>query len=70
MNGSPVWGSLGHGLYVSAECNGAGIAKGTAVGKKLAAAFDQASWIAPEPLRSLGFRIVSALEQRTAGLES
>lgn len=83
MNGSPVWGSLGRGLYVSAGCNGAGIAKGTALGKKLAeaiafqrrdaeleAAFGQASWIAPEPLRSLGFRIVSAWEQRRAGLES
>ncbi len=83
MNGSPVWGSLGRGLYVSAGCNGAGIAKGTALGKKLAeaiafqrrdaeleAAFGQASWIAPEPLRSLGFRLVSAWEQRRAGLES
>lgn len=82
MNGSPVWGSLGRGLYVSAGCNGAGIAKGTALGKKLAeaiafqrrdaeleAAFGQASWLAPEPLRSLGFRLVSAWEQRKAGLE-
>jgi glycine/D-amino acid oxidase-like deaminating enzyme len=83
MNGSPVWGAIGRGLYVSAGCNGAGIAKGTVLGKKLAeaiahqrkdaeieATFGQASWIAPEPLRTLGFRIVSAWEQQRAGLES
>lgn len=83
MNGSPVWGSLGRGLYVSAGCNGAGIAKGTILGKKLAeaisyrrrdaeleAAFGRASWVAPEPIRSLGFRIVSTWEQQRAGLDS
>jgi glycine/D-amino acid oxidase-like deaminating enzyme len=83
MNGSPVWGSLGRGLYVSAGCNGAGIAKGTILGKKLAeaiahqrrdaeleAAFGQASWVAPEPIRSLGFHIASAWQQQKAGLES
>lgn len=83
MNGSPAWGSIGRGLYVSAGCNGAGITKGTVLGKKLAeaiafqrrdaefeATFGQASWIAPEPIRSLGFRIVSAWEQQRAGLES
>lgn len=37
---------------------------------ELEATFGQASWIAPEPLRTLGFRIVSAWEQQRAGLES
>jgi len=83
MNGAPVWGQIKRGLFVSAGCNGAGIAKGTVLGKKLAeaiagktmdscvdAAFGKASWIVPEPLRRLGFRIVSAWEQHRAGIES
>jgi glycine/D-amino acid oxidase-like deaminating enzyme len=82
MNGSPAWGRLDEGLYASAGCNGSGIAKGTVLGKRLAetivtgdpqaelrAAYGQASWIAPEPLRIAGFTVLSALERRRAGLE-
>jgi hypothetical protein len=29
----------------------------------------RASWIAPEPFRTIGFHVVSALESRKAGLE-
>ncbi len=82
MNGSPRWGAIQPGLWGSAGCNGAGIVKGTVLGKRLAesivsgdpqeelqAAFGQADRIAPEPFRSIGFRVVSALERRKAGAE-
>ncbi len=36
MNGSPYWGRIDDELYTSAGCNGAGVVKGTALGKKLA----------------------------------
>lgn len=83
LNGSPFWGRIDGGLYASAGCNGSGIVKGTALGKQLAdyalgrdvhhdllAAYGTANWIAPEPLRTLGFKVISALEGRKAGLES
>lgn len=83
MNGSPWWGELEEGVYASGGCNGSGIVKGTMLGRHLAelmlgtgnpdkvlAAMGQASWIAPEPLRTLGFSIVSAIENRRAGLEA
>lgn len=83
MNGAPWWGQLDEGLYASGGCNGAGIAKGTMLGSHLAdlvlgrgdhagirAKFGSASLIAPEPFRSIGFHVVSALESRKAGLES
>ncbi|WP_119390286.1 NAD(P)/FAD-dependent oxidoreductase [Taklimakanibacter lacteus] len=82
MNGSPWWGKLDQGLYASGGCNGSGITKGTMLGGHLAElmlgkgdhdrmmkSMGGASWIAPEPLRSIGFQIVSALESRKAGLE-
>lgn len=82
MNGSPWWGQLDQGLYASGGCNGSGITKGTMLGSHLAElmlgkgdhdrmmkSMGGASWIAPEPLRSIGFQIVSALESRKAGLE-
>ncbi len=82
MNGSPRWGRLGEGLYGSAGCNGAGIVKGTVLGKRLAemivtgdpqealrAAYGSADRIAPEPLRGIGFRVISAIERRKAGAE-
>lgn len=83
MNGAPWWGQLDEGLYASGGCNGSGIAKGTMLGRHLAelmldrgGAYDtmaqsmgRASWIAPEPFRSIGFHVVSALESRKAGLE-
>jgi len=83
MNGAPWWGKLDDGLYASGGCNGSGIAKGTMLGKHLAelirdvgdankipAVMGTASLIAPEPFRSIGFQIVSALESRKAGRES
>jgi glycine/D-amino acid oxidase-like deaminating enzyme len=82
MNGAPFWGRIDERLYTSAGCNGAGIVKGTVLGKRLAemitgggpqndihAAYGTASWVAPEPFRRLGFRVVSALQRRKAGLE-
>ena len=82
MNGAPWWGKLDDGLYASGGCNGSGIAKGTMLGRHLAdlmlgvgdpneipAVMGTASLIAPEPFRSIGFRIVSALESRKAGLD-
>lgn len=83
MNGSPFWGKLDDRLYASAGCNGSGIVKGTVLGKQLAehilghdvessllAAYGAANWIAPEPFRALGFKVISAVERRRAGLES
>ncbi|MGE3064615.1 MAG: NAD(P)/FAD-dependent oxidoreductase [Hyphomicrobiaceae bacterium] len=83
MNGAPAWGKLDDGLYASAGCNGAGIVKGTVLGRCLAdficgedvepgllAAYGSASWIAPEPFRTLGFKAVSAIERRKAGREN
>lgn len=83
MNGAPWWGRLDDGLYVSAGCNGAGVVKGTVLGKRLAEdirgkavaeetrrLYGTANWIAPEPLRTIGFHVVSAIERRKAGAES
>lgn len=83
MNGSPYWGRIDDGLYTWAGCNGAGIVKGTVLGKRLAehirgydvegalrAAYGTANWIAPEPFRTIGFNVISAVERRKAGLES
>lgn len=82
MNGSPRWGRIDQGLYGSAGCNGSGLVKGTLLGKRLAesivtgdpqealqAVYGSASRIAPEPFRTLGFHIVSAIERRRAGAE-
>jgi glycine/D-amino acid oxidase-like deaminating enzyme len=82
MNGAPWWGKLDNGLYASGGCNGSGIAKGTMLGRHLAelilgmgdpnripAVMGTASLIAPEPFRSIGFQMISALERRKAGLE-
>ena len=83
MNGAPFWGRIDDRMYTSAGCNGAGVVKGTVLGKKLAEhimgqdveadtlrAYGAANWIAPEPFRALGFHVVSAFERRKAGLES
>lgn len=82
MNGAPWWGQVDDNLYASGGCNGSGITKGTMLGrylaelmlgvgdyKRMAASMGTASWIAPEPFRSIGFRIVSSLESGKAGLE-
>ncbi|MCX7383707.1 MAG: FAD-binding oxidoreductase [Alphaproteobacteria bacterium] len=83
MNGAPFWGQIDAGLYTSAGCNGAGIVKGTILGKRLAelmlgaadpqevgAAFGSANWIAPEPFRRIGFHTIAAVERRRAGAEA
>lgn len=83
MNGAPWWGQLDDGLFASGGCNGSGIAKGTMLGRRLAelirgvgdpalvpSVMSTASWMAPEPFRSVGFRVVSHLESRKAGLEA
>nr|WP_298250300.1 FAD-binding oxidoreductase [uncultured Halomonas sp.] len=81
-NGAPLWGEIKPGLYVSAGCNGGGVVKGTFLGDALARyasgqpvepihqLFGKASWMPPEPLRHLGFCLVSALEKRRAGGEA
>ncbi|MCU0820283.1 MAG: FAD-binding oxidoreductase [Beijerinckiaceae bacterium] len=82
MNGSPRWGKLDENLYGSAGCNGSGVVKGTILGKRLAelivtgdpqadviSAYGSANRIAPEPFRTIGFHVVSALERRRCGLE-
>ena len=83
MNGSPWWGQVDEGVYASGGCNGSGITKGTMLGRRLAelirgvgdttevpAIMGEANRIAPEPFRSIGFRVISALESRKAGLEA
>ena len=76
LNGAPLWGKVGPGLYVSAGCNGGGIVKGTLFGRLLAdlatgspvpdiaALFGTPPWMPPEPFRRAGFHVVSALERR------
>lgn len=83
MNGAPWWGQIAEGLYASAGCNGAGIVKGSVLGKRLAeriagqgrqedisTVWGTANWVAPEPFRSIGFAVIAARERRRAGLEA
>jgi glycine/D-amino acid oxidase-like deaminating enzyme len=83
LNGAPWWGRLDEGLHGFAGCNGSGIVKGTVLGKRLAetilgqdssaeirAAYGTPSQVAPEPFRSIGFRVISAIERRRAGAET
>ncbi len=82
MNGAPWWEKLDDGLYTAGGCNGAGITKGTLLGKRLAermtghgdhagleAAFGRPSWIAPEPFRRIGYAVLARKERRMAGAE-
>ncbi len=82
MNGAPRWGRIDDGLYASAGCNGSGVVKGTVLGKRLAEmivtgdpqeglqqVYGSANRIAPEPFRTIGFKVISALERRKAGAE-
>ena len=67
-------GEFKPGLFVSAGCNGGGTVKGTLLGKLLAEAahglkvpdvpelFGRASWMPPEPIRRLGFKLSSTIE--------
>lgn len=80
-NGAPLWGELEKDLYASIGCNGVGILKGTLLGEQLAnlatgcpcmdvaGLMGKPGWMPPEPLRHLGFRLVSAVERRMAGAE-
>jgi glycine/D-amino acid oxidase-like deaminating enzyme len=83
MNGAPWWGQVADGLYASAGCNGAGIVKGSVLGKRLAelvlghgdqhevrAIWGRADWVVPEPIRSIGFAVISRRERKRAGLEA
>ena len=83
MNGAPWWGRITEGLYASAGCNGAGIVKGSVLGKRLAelvlghgdqqdvqATWGRADWVVPEPIRSIGFAFISRRERGRAGLEA
>lgn len=82
LNGAPLWGRTGPGLYVSAGCNGGGIVKGTLFGRLLAdlaadrpvpdvpALFGTPAWMPPEPFRRAGFHVVSALERRKGSAET
>ena len=75
FNGAPLWGEAKPGLWVSSGCNGGGVVKGTLFGRLLAesangqdvpdvkALFGAASWMPPEPLRKIGFQIVSSIEK-------
>lgn len=81
FNGSPIWGEVQPGLYVSAGCNGGGVVKGTLFGKLLAdlafglevpdvrSLFGDASWMPPEPFRRIGFHAIAALERRRGRAE-
>lgn len=84
-NGGPVWGEMSPGLFVSAGCNGGGVVKGSLFGRLLAelacggvperdlpdvhALFGQPGWMPPEPLRGIGFRLLSARERRLGASE-
>ena len=80
-NGAPVWGEVGEGIYASAGCNGGGVVKGTLFGERLTdlalgqpvpdmhRLFGAASWMPPDPLRRLGFEIVSRIERRQGRAE-
>lgn len=75
LNGGGVFGEVKPGLFVSAGCNGGGVVKGSLFGELLAdlangqavpdisALFGKASWMPPEPIRSLGFKLISGLER-------
>ena len=75
LNGGLVWGELEPGLFASCGCNGGGTVKGTLLGSLIAdkalgqptpdvfALFGQASWMPPEPFRSVGFHLTSAWER-------
>ena len=76
LNGAPQWGRIGPDLYVSAGCNGGGIVKGTLFGRLLAdlaagldvpdigRLFGMPRRMPPEPIRRIGFHVLSTLEAR------
>ena len=48
----------------------ADLIRGVGDAREVETIMGEASWIAPEPFRSIGFRVISALESRKAGLEA
>ncbi len=76
LNGAPVWGEQRPGLYAAVGCNGGGVVKGTLFGEMLAdlamgaevpdmkSLFGAASWMPPDPIRRLGFELISRIERR------
>jgi glycine/D-amino acid oxidase-like deaminating enzyme len=80
-NGAPLWGQIKKGLFASIGCNGVGILKGTLLGHQLAnlatghpcmdvtRLMGKPGWMPPEPIRHIGFNMVSAVERRLAGDE-
>ena len=76
FNGAPNWGEIENGLYISAGCNGGGVVKGTLFGAALVDLahdretadienlFGTASWMPPDPIRKLGFKLISSMERR------
>jgi glycine/D-amino acid oxidase-like deaminating enzyme len=81
LNGAPLWGEVDDNLYVSAGCNGGGVVKGTLFGSALTdlahskavpdlqALFGSARWMPPDPLRRIGFELISGLERRRGRAE-
>jgi glycine/D-amino acid oxidase-like deaminating enzyme len=75
LNGAPLWGEARPGMWVSSGCNGGGVVKGTLFGKLLAEfangldvpdvrnLFGAAGWMPPEPLRKIGFQVISGIEK-------
>jgi glycine/D-amino acid oxidase-like deaminating enzyme len=83
LNGAPWSGKLDDGLFAAGGCNGGGISKNTLLGKRLAElitghgdytafadAVGQASWIAPEPFRRIGYEIRARKGMKEAALEA
>ena len=80
-NGGPIWGEIENNIYISAGCNGGGIVKGTLFGELLAMSanqikvpeiknlFGSASRMPPEPLRKIGFKLISMIESKRAKKE-
>ena len=68
-------------MFISAGCNGGGIVKGTLFGKLLAdlankkktpdinKLFGKARWMPPEPIRKIGFKMISMIERNKAKAE-
>ena len=75
LGGGSLWGEVKPGLFVSSGCNGGGVVKGTLFGACLAelangkdapdipALFGHANWMPPDPIRSIGFHLTSAVER-------
>jgi glycine/D-amino acid oxidase-like deaminating enzyme len=81
INGSPIWGEIEPGLFVSAGCNGGGVVKGTLFGGLIAdkahgnrvpdiqSLFGQAAWMPPDPFRWAGNVVLAAYEKYRGAAE-